>query len=120
IRKPVLPDPIPRGAEPRRASSRRSRPQPALQAGDRSRIEADAGAGRAAFSVQYARIGAIPRRDRPAQGESHAESPDRLSSIGVAAASLEQYDARTGKRARASLPLDHADAHGNAASLLDR
>ena len=69
VRQPVLLLKFRETRAARGAAQGRGRAAPAVEAGDRGRAEADAGAGRAALPVQHARLGAVPDRDRPAAGE---------------------------------------------------
>ena len=69
-----------------RAAPGGSRAAPAREAGGRGRAEADAGAGRAAFPVQHAGVGAVPDRDRSAAGHAPAGPSARLPARGAAAA----------------------------------
>src|SRR5204863_5052762 len=85
--------------------------QSALEAGSRSRAEADAGASRAPFLVQHPGVGAIPHRNGSADGRSHARPLAFLPARRRATASLRQHYLGSGSRACARVSVDHADAH---------
>ena len=69
----------------------------AVEARGRGRAQADAGAGRAALPVQHARLGAVPHRNRSAEGRSDARTPARISARRAAATALREHDARPGR-----------------------